>query len=174
MKIYASFVLLLAVFITVAPASAEEITVEATATWESKGSLYLTGENQGIFVGGFSGIMFAQDGKGALNVATLVCPGMMDIDFATDKMSGGGRCIITGAGGARVFAKWRCAGFAGVGCMGKFDLTAGTGRFQGVTGGGDFVLRTAIGTIRADLNSGEVTSIGLGLAVWPKLVLKLP
>ena len=178
MKIFNSFGLLLAIFVTATfaatPAAAGTITLAATATWQSKGSLYLVGENQGLFVGGFSGIMFASDGKGALNTAQLACPGMMDIDFASDKISGGGRCIITGASGDRVFAKWNCTGIAGVGCIGKMELTAGTGRFQGVTGGGEFILRTAMGELRADLISGEVTSIGLGLALWPKLILKLP
>jgi hypothetical protein len=61
-----------------------------------------------------------------------------------------------------------------VGCAGTFTITAGTGRFQGVTGGGDFVLRSAIGQLQANLLSGDVTNIGLGLAVWQNLVLKLP
>lgn len=152
----------------------EEINLEAMATWESKGSLFLVGEKQGLFVGGFSGIMFVGNGEGALNAARIVCPGMMDIDLSSMHTEGSGRCIITGSSGHRVFAKWDCAGIAMVGCVGTFTVTAGTGRFQGVTGGGDFVLRSAIGALQADFASGDVTTLGLGLALWPKLTLKLP
>ncbi len=152
----------------------EEIKLEAMATWESKGSVFLTGEKQALFVGGFSGIMFVETGEGDLNAASIVCPGMMDINLESNQTSGSGRCIMTGASGHRVFAEWNCAGVATAGCMGDFKITAGTGLFQGVTGGGDFALRSAIGELQADLGSGNVTSIGLGLAVWPKLVLKLP
>ncbi len=154
--------------------AAEEMKLEATATWESKGRLYLVGEQKALFVGGFGGVMFVTDGKGALNAARIACPGMMDIDFSSSQTSGNGRCIITGATGDRVFAKWDCAGLAMVGCKGNFVLTAGTGRFQGVSGGGAFVLRTAVGEIQADFVSGTVASIGLGLAAWPALTVKLP
>jgi hypothetical protein len=152
----------------------ETIVVEATATWESKGNLYLTGKDQAMFVGGLSGVMFVQDGKGALNAAQIVCPGMIDVNLESGEAHGEGRCIITGAAGDRVFAAWECVGIATAGCIGKFDLTAGTGRFEGVTGGGPFALRSAISELRADLITGEVDSIGLGLASWPKLTLVLP
>jgi len=152
----------------------EKIVLEATATWESKGNIYLTGKDQAMFVGGLRGVMFVQDGKGTLNAAQIVCPGSIEVNLTSGESQGEGRCIVTGASGDRVFAAWECVGIATVGCIGKFDLTAGTGRFQGVTGGGPFVLRSAIGQLRADMITGEVDSIGLGLASWPKLTLVLP
>ena len=152
----------------------EEFKLQATATWQSKGSVYLIGENEALFVGGFSGVMFVTDGQGSLNAAQLICPGMMDINLQNGETSGQGRCIITNAEGHRVFAKWQCDGIATQGCKGDFELLAGTGRFQGVSGGGEFVLRSAIGQLTADLISGDVDTIGLGLAAWPNLTVKLP
>lgn len=154
--------------------AAEEYQLQATATWQSKGSLYLIGENDALFVGGFGGIMFVNDGQGSLNAAQLTCPGMMEINLETKKSSGEGRCIITNAEGHRVFAKWSCEGVAMIGCKGDFALVAGTGPFQGISGGGEFVLRSALGSLTADLITGDVDSIGLGLAAWPKLTVKLP
>jgi len=153
--------------------AAEEIKMRATATWQSKGSLFLTGENEALFVGGFNGIIFADDGLGNFNAAQLVCPGMMDINLKNDEMSGQGRCIITNAKGHRVFAKWQCKGIATQGCKGDFDLLAGTGPFQGVSGGGEFVLRSAMSKLTADLISGDIDTIGLGIAAWPDLTVKL-
>ena len=98
---------------------------------------------------------------------------MIEVNLGSGEAIGEGRCIVTGTSGDRVFAAWECVGIATIGCIGKFDLTAGTGRFQGVTGGGPFILRSAIGELRADLITGEVDSIGLGLATWPKLTINL-
>ena len=169
-----SAVVVLGAFKPTVAIAGEDIKLEAMATWESKGSVFLVGEKQALFVGGFSGVMFAASDAGGLNAANIVCPGMMDINLESNQTQGSGRCIITGASGHRVFAKWDCAGLAMVGCAGTFTITAGTGRFQGVTGGGDFVLRSAIGQLQANLLSGDITNIGLGLAVWQNLVLKLP
>ena len=155
-------------------AAGEEFKLNATATWQSKGSVYFVGENEALFVGGFSGIMFVTGGQDSLNAAQLVCPGMMDINLQTDEMSGQGRCIITNAAGHRVFAKWQCDGVAMQGCKGDFELLTGTGPFQGISGGGEFVMRSAIGQLTADLVSGDVDTIGLGLAVWQNLTVKLP
>ena len=47
----------------------EEFKMQATATWQSKGSVYSIGENEALFVGGFSGIMLANEGQGNLNAA---------------------------------------------------------------------------------------------------------
>ena len=154
--------------------AAEEFKMQATATWQSQGRVYFIGEEEALFVGGFSGIMFVDDGEGSLNAAKLVCPGMMEINMKTDRESGEGRCIITTQEGHRVFAKWRCDGVAMEGCAGDFALVAGTGPFQGISGGGPFILRSAMGNITADLASGDVDTIGLGIAAWPLLTVKLP
>ena len=154
--------------------AAEEGIVDALATWQSAGTLYRVGENEALFVGGFSGIMFVENGKGVLNAAKISCPGMVDVDLGDDSTNGEGRCVISGVKGDRIFAKWSCSGKALVGCMGKFELIAGTGRFQGITGGGDFVLRTAISVFARDMSKDKVDGIGMGLAGWPKLKYRIP
>lgn len=154
--------------------AAEETTVEALAAYQSYGRLFRTAENQALFVGGFDGIMFVANGRGPLNTAKIVCPGMMEVNLDDGRTTGEGRCIITDSEGNRVFAKWRCSGEALVGCKGAFDLTAGTGRFQGISGGGDFILRTAITKFARDMSEDHAEGIGLGLAVWPNLKYRLP
>ena len=154
--------------------AAEEVTVEALATYQSYGRVFLVAENEALFVGGFKGIMFVENGRGALNTATIICPGTMEINFDDGRAAGEGRCIITALEGDRVFAKWQCSGLALIGCKGRFDLTAGTGRFQGITGGGEFMLRTAIAKFARDMSEDNAEGIGLGLAMWPNLKYRLP
>ena len=45
--------------------------------------------------------------------------------------------------------------------------------FQGVSGGGKFVLRSAMSNLTVDRISGDINTIGLGLAAWPDLTIKL-
>lgn len=161
-------------FVTPTPSkAAEEITVQAFATWQSEGRLFRVGEDKALFVGGLRGIMFVENGKGELNTAKIVCPAMMEVRFEDAHMTGEGRCIITGVKGNRVFGKWRCAGIALIGCKGVFELTAGTGKFQGITGGGPIVFRSAITQFTRKSSEDNVKSIGMGLTVWPKLTYRL-
>lgn len=154
--------------------AAEETTVAALATLQSEGRLFRVGEDKGLFVGGLSGIMFVEKGGGELNAAKIVCPAMMEVRFKDAYMTGEGRCIITGAKGNRVFAKWRCVGIALIGCKGRFEFTAGTGNFLGVTGGGDIIFRTAVAEFARKSSKDNARGIGLSLAVWPRLTYRLP
>lgn len=168
-----ALVLTQTVYVTSANA-AEETTIQAFATWQSAGRVYRTGDDKALFVGGLEGIMFVDDGKGDLNTAKIVCPMMMEINLKNDRVSGDGRCIITGAAGNSVFGKWQCGGIALAGCKGKFELTAGTGKFEGVTGSGEIVFRTALSRFARNLSEKSATSIGLGLTAWPRLTYRLP
>lgn len=179
MKLRFEFISILVVSILasslIAPAkAAEETTVSAFATWQSAGRLFLTGEQEALFVGGLNGLMFIEKGDGALNTAKIVCPATMVIRLTDGYMTGEGRCIMTGTQGNRVFGKWGCIGIALKGCKGIFELTAGTGRFRGISGGGTIILRTAIAEFVRKSTEKDAKGIGLGLIVWPKLTYKLP
>jgi hypothetical protein len=152
---------------------AQETTVKAFATLRSEGSLFRVGEDKALFVGGLRGIMFVENGEGELNAGEIVCPAMMEVQFSNAHMTGEGRCIITGLKGNRVFGKWRCAGVALIGCKGDFQLTAGTGTFQGVTGSGPIVFRTTITRFARKSSETNANSIGLSLAAWPRLTYRL-
>ena len=156
-----------------APA-AEEGTVNALATWQGQGRVFKTGEQQALFVGGFVGILFVENSQGALHAARILCPGSLDIDLGTGSQSGEGRCIITARGGDRVLARWTCAGSHLQGCAGKFTLTGGTGRFLGITGESDFMVKSAIHELTAGSSGDEVREAAAGLAVWPTLRYRIP
>jgi hypothetical protein len=75
----------------------------------------------------------------------MLCPAVVTINTGDGSQAGKGRCIVTAKDGARVFAEISCAGFHLIGCDGDLTLTGGTGRFQGISGGGQV-------TIRSDFN----------------------
>ncbi len=72
-----------------------------------------------------------------------------------------------------VFAEFTCKGDLD-GCEGKFKITGGEGKFKGIKGSSDMVIRSALGSIAVDLESGSVIQSAEGLAVWPNLTYTVP
>jgi hypothetical protein len=153
---------------------AEEGTVKATSAWQGQGRFFQVKEKQTLFVGAFSGIMFVETKQGALDAAKLVCPGLVEVNLNDGTQSGEGRCIVTARDGARVYARWNCAGEHLAGCKGSFTLLGGTGRFERITGQSEFLIRSDIATYVVDSSVEGVQAAATGLAVWPALTYKTP
>ncbi len=151
----------------------EEGTVKMFAPWESSGQVYPVEPGKLLFQGRAEGIMYIESGEGALDAALFVCPGRREISIADGKVEASGQCIIDGASGGTVFAKFQCIGQLGA-CAGNFTLTGGTGEFKGITGEGDMLVRTVLSQMAADLKSGTTVSGAAGLAIWPNLTYKIP
>jgi hypothetical protein len=174
----AIFVIGLAAVLLAGPAriavAAEEGAASALATWAGQGRLFQTGEKQALFVGAFQGVLFIENGQGILHAARILCPGSMDVDLGTGDQKGEGRCIVTGRSGDRLFARWTCAGPHLRGCNGKFTLTGGTGKFLGITGESEFVVKTVVQEISPGSGPVDIKEAMGGLAVWPELRYRIP
>jgi len=154
-------------------AQAEEGTVKATAAWEGQGYAFPVGEDQAYMVGVYAGVMFVDDGKGSLDAASIVCPGTVEGNLAKGTKAGQGRCIITDQDGDRVFARFTCSGDL-EGCRGPFTIVSGTGKFAGITGGGEMISRIQARQLTTYAGADVVQQHGAGLAVWPALHYKIP
>ena len=164
----------LLVALHIMPVYAEEATVKATAAWQGKGHFFLVQEKLALFVGAFSGTMAVEPTQGALDVAKMLCPGMLEVNLNDGAQSGEGRCIIEARSGDRVYATWNCTGIHLAGCTGKFTLVGGTGKFKDITGGGDFQMRSDVVEYAAKLQGDSVEGAAVGMAEWPALKYKLP
>jgi hypothetical protein len=164
--------LLLIVYATTAYAG-EERTVKAMAPWEGQGKVFLIEPQKILFLGTYDGIMYIENDEGSLNAAVFVCPATQEVNAKDKTTKGKGHCIIKKDESNIVFAKWECSGKPG-GCEGDFTLTGGTGKFEGITGSGKVIVRTALVGIAANLSSGDVVKSAAGLAVWPELRYKIP
>ena len=79
----------LAASLIAVPAVAEqEQTINAFATYEGEGKVYLTGEDKGTFVGAIVGELFVESEKGPRHSGRIVCPGMMQLNLKDGKQSG--------------------------------------------------------------------------------------
>jgi hypothetical protein len=154
-------------------AQAEEGTVKATAAWEGQGYAFPVGEDQVYMVAVYAGVMFVDDGKGSLDAAAIVCPGTIDGNLAKGTKTGDGRCVITDRDGDRVFARFTCTGDLG-GCRGPFTIVSGTGKFEGITGGGEMISRIQARQLTMYAGVDDVQQQGAGLASWPALHYKIP
>ncbi len=158
------------------PAVAEqEQTINAFATYEGEGKVYLTGEDKGTFVGAIVGELFIESEKGPRHSGRIVCPGMMQLNLRDGKQSGSGRCTITATDGAQAFAVWSCRGVHLIGCDGKLMLIGGTGRAAGISGSGPLTVRTtARGLVKTSSDQGSVTSLGRGILILRGFKLRTP
>ena len=152
---------------------AEEHSIRAEAPWEGRMRVYVMGQRQAFILGVFTGSLAVNPESSAFHGAQLLCPGVIDGDYAANVIRGNGQCVVTAGSGDRLFARWTCTGEPEKGCAGRFVLTGGTGAYQGVTGEGDLMLRLTLSDLTR-LNQLESDYDVKGLATWPALRYRTP
>lgn len=155
-------------------APAQDTTIKAVAAWQGQGRFYKATETLVLFSGYFEGLMKAEDKRGELHDASMICPGMLEINLTNGAQQGWGRCIITVAGGDRVYAGWSCTGTHLEGCGGPFTVSGGTGKFQNVSGESMFVVRSSVAEYVVSIPEGGVTANFAGEAAWSALKYRTP
>ena len=157
----------------VSTVSAEEKTIQILAPWEGEGKIFQIGVDTLQFVGTFEGVMYMDKNKNELSTAFFICPATQNINITTGKTSAKGHCYIVAERG-KAFADFDCKGEAIGSCDGTFTITGGTDGLKGIKGSGPMHVRTAIGAVAANVNSGEIVRAAKGLVVWPKMTITLP
>ncbi len=152
---------------------AEEVKLKIKAPWQAAGRVFKVGPELLQFHGIFQGIMYIDEGKGKLDTAAFICPASQEINITNGQAVAYGRCLITEPEGHAVFADFSCKGDLG-GCRGKFKITGGEGPFKGIQGSSDMLIRSSLGAMAVNLESGAVIHAAEGLAVWPNLVYTVP
>ena len=131
--------------------------------WSAQGKVYEVGAKTLMFVGEIKGTLYATSGKGLLDAAPMICPMLYEIDAASGENRGEGRCAIypKGVEGV-VHAVYSCKGSAGA-CEGRFDLSGGRGKLEGITGSGPLASRTGASEMAVKLGPGSLISNTEGL-----------
>src|SRR5262245_47748551 len=155
------------------PGYAAEATIQANAEIKGEGRFYRATENMILFSGFFQGAINVTNQQGDLlvNAASLTCPGTLEVNTATKTTEGEGRCLFLTQDGTHVYARWTCTGKPGAGCGGTFTVLGGTGRFNGASGQGDFMLTSTLTDVVVTIPQGGVTGNFTGKVVWPSLKL---
>jgi hypothetical protein len=158
---------------TPAPARAQDDqTLKAFASWQAKGQMYETGPKQATFVGVLAGLVFVESEQGPVDAGYMVCPAYLDVNAETGAQVGKGRCTVTAKDGSRAYAEISCKGVHLIGCDGDFTFTGGTGRFEGLVGGGPVKIRSGAQDFAVGAGN-TVSETSGGIMIWPKLTFKL-
>jgi hypothetical protein len=167
-------VCVLALVAGIVPGQAGETSVKAWAVWQGQGRFYKATDNLALFSGYFEGIMEVENKQGALDAASMICPGMLEVNLTDGTQQGWGRCIIVTRDGDRVYAGWSCTGKHLEGCGGPFTLSGGTGKFSSVSGESTFVVQSAVAEYVVSIPEGGVTANFAGQAAWSALKYTTP
>jgi hypothetical protein len=154
-------------------AVAEQKEVKAMAPWEGEGFAFPIGDDRVYMTAVFTGIMFVEDGQGALHAGSLVCPATVEADLKTATKSGKGHCIISNTEGERVYAEFSCTGDL-EGCRGPFTITGGTGKFSGITGEGEMISKIQVRQLLVVEGFESARQHGEGIAIWPRITYTIP
>ena len=171
-KFWSGLVLGLVIAGTAGMAHAGEKSVKILMPWAGEGSVYTIGIDKLLFMGEFEGIMYVETSAGELDAAYANCPASQHIDMKGKQSSATGYCTITISSEEVVFAEWSCKGKVGA-CEGTFNLTGGTGKYAGVTGSSEILVRSVLNTLVVGMGSGDAVRAATGLAILPNLTYKL-
>jgi len=153
--------------------AAEEATVKVFSAWQGQGGTFQTGPKEATFVGVLTGRMYAETEKGPIESGLMVCPATLKIGLEDGKQEGAGGCTITAKDGAQIYAEIACAGVYLVGCNGDLTLTGGTGRFEGISGGGKVLIRSSF-LKTTSVSTGVIKDEGTGILYIQELHYKIP
>ena len=153
-------------------ARAEGESVKIMMPWDGEGTVYTIGVDKLLFMGEFEGIMYVESKGGELDAAYATCPASQHIYIKNKQAKASGFCTITVSSEDVVFAEWDCQGKVGA-CEGKLSLTGGTGRFVGVTGSSEMIVRSVLNTLVTGMGNGDAMRSATGLAIFPKLTYTL-
>jgi hypothetical protein len=146
-----------------------EMTVKAQSPIKGEGRFYKTTDQHLLFAGYFQGTIVAEDRRGDVHEAGLVCPSLLDINPTAGTQQGEGRCIISTKGGDFLYARFTCTGKPGEGCAGPFTVTGGTGKFGKATGLSDFAVQSNVLAVVTTVPERDVTASFTGEAIWSAL-----
>ena len=141
--------------------------------WEASGHVYSVDTDTLQFLGALEGIIYVRTAEGALDEGFVVCPGSQLFNIKSGKVSGEGHCMITPSAGDAVYAKWTCTGDLRI-CTGTFNLTGGTGKYEGIKGSSELLVRSSLDELIVGMPSGSVIRSATGITMLPDLEFSIP
>lgn len=151
----------------------ESVTFNAFSVWQANAQTFQTAASTGTVVGVLRGPLYVETDEGPSRTGSIACPVTIEVDLKSARQEAHGRCTITTADDALAFASFECTGYHLVGCSGEFRLEGGTGRLDGISGGGPVNFRGDRWAL-AGRSDTEVTQAATGIAFWRGFKLTLP
>lgn len=157
---------------TLAAAKVDQ-TIRAFSVWHADSKLGAGEAGTQVFDGTVNGPFYVDTEKGPVNSGAISCKARLTIKDADKTQQGRADCVITAKDGATVQGRINCHGVFQVGCSGRIELTDGTGRFQGIQGGGAVVIRSDFADLQSQ-GTANPASLQSGLMYFPAMRYQLP
>ena len=152
----------------------EKQVVKAFSVVEVTGSILPDGVDSTRMMGTLEGPFFIDAGQGPVDAGNMHCVANMHGVASSGRQAGEGSCVLTASDGARLFGEWTCEGIRFVGCRGDFKITGGTGRLEGVSGGGAMTSRVSDHTVAPQDEAGMAMMTSRGIVFWDEFVFDMP
>ncbi|MEP5764478.1 MAG: hypothetical protein ABJ308_07785 [Halieaceae bacterium] len=153
--------------------SVQAESAKAAVSWNGHGQVFQVSVSEQEFLGSMDGVMYIESSTGKLDEAFMECTVKLIMHRDDAKIRGHGNCMITESSTDTVFADYQCTGEIGA-CKGKFTLTGGSGRFEGISGGSRLIVRSPLRHIIAGTGSIENIAVKNGILLLPSLSYQLP
>ncbi len=163
----------LAVLVWTTGAAAETTSAKAAMSWNGHGRVLQINTDEMELLGVAEGILYYESSEGELDQAFIECTFVQRLRIKSGEASARGNCLIVQSGEDNVFAEHRCDGRAGA-CEGRFTLTGGTGRFEGISGGSPLIIRSSLHQLIDPGADMEEVVIRNGVLLLPDLQFSLP
>lgn len=138
---------------------------EAVFSWSGQGKLFQTGPNSVDFMGVIQGVLYIGTPGEALDEAFMECSFRNSLLIQEKSSQADGKCVIVKSPEDNVYASFSCQGQTGV-CAGKLVFESGTGKFKGIKGGANMMVRSPLRLLAPSLAGGEELSVANGVALF--------
>lgn len=152
--------------------AAESGTLKAAMSWSGHGQVLQIGLNTKEFLGVFEGILYIETSEGALDEAFMECTFKQQLHMDDSRTSAHGNCLLVQSSEDNAFAEFTCEGQLGA-CRGRFSFTEGTGRFEGIEGSSELIMRSPLRHLAHEMSNIEDLAVDNGIAILPKLSYRL-
>ncbi|SKA38596.1 hypothetical protein SAMN02745126_06060 [Enhydrobacter aerosaccus] len=142
----------------------------AFAIATASGTVVRASAKQVMLAGTVKGPMFIETDEGPVPAGTVACAASLRVDQESRRQTANGACTFTAEDGAQAWGDWECTGFALVGCRGALTLNGGSGRLQGVSGGGSMIWRPNTHDLETQ-GDGTVLQNTSGIVIWREFKL---
>ncbi len=151
---------------------AESNYARAVIPWSGDGRVYQISESNMLFLGELEGIIYVQTGEGKFDEGFVSCPVTQKIEMGSGKSIATGYCTIVINQEDSVFAEWKCEGETGQ-CEGEIVFTGGVGRYKGISGSSDILVRSPIQALAKNLANDSVLRAGSGIMILSDIKYEL-
>jgi hypothetical protein len=160
------------IFLPLVAGAAETRSLKAAMSWSGNGHVFQIDVNTREFLGALEGVLYIETSEGALDEAFMECSIKQKLYLEDGKTSAHGNCLIVQSGEDNVFAEFSCDGAIGA-CKGEFNLSGGTGRFEGITGRSELIIRSPLRQLVYNMTDVEDLVVDNGIALFPTFTYRL-